>query len=67
MDQLWKLKKLKQSFYILATLLEPVVEIWRFNLFPFEIWCIMAFCLLQKSFAYVGIIFSSKQEVKICG
>jgi hypothetical protein len=26
----------------------------------------MAFCLLQKSFAYVEIIFSSKKEVKIC-
>jgi hypothetical protein len=50
----------------LATLLEPVVEIWRFNFFPFEIWCIMAFCLLQKSFAYVEIIFSTKKEVKIC-
>jgi hypothetical protein len=29
--------KEKESFYILATLLEAVVEIWRFNFFPFEI------------------------------
>jgi hypothetical protein len=32
-----KVKKKKESFYISATLLEPVVEIWRFNFFLFEI------------------------------
>lgn len=48
-----------KSFYILATLLEPVVEIWQFNFFLLksdELWPLF---FIQKSLAYVEIIFSS--------
>jgi hypothetical protein len=54
----------EESFYILATLLEPVVEIWRFNIFPFEISCIMAFCLLQNPLQMWELLFQVKKKWK---